>query len=446
MTIGDPAPLQPKEALQKRESPKSPAGPEKAIATAVQVGKFRLEVAEGVPFSSLEQVQWEGTLTAVNQLQRQLHKNHIDVTNPDESRAQPLDDPRLPHEMFQEDILPNVEGLEAVRATNRADESVFSEEEIRNITAAMRQAEATKEMPTDITDLAAIKVIRMETAAQKRLVETLTSIWIHDILGQATVDKANLQMIERYKRRLRLNFSPEGDGENLPEGTEQLITDLPRITENDLVSLSPEDRSVILEAVGKMNVSESRMRGPLVKMDGILEDSPDKACAHETISAASLVDMVQKSTEESQGRLGLNLHTDIDASQLPLLSIDYNAQLAMRFIDNLADNAGKAYEDTPGSERQPLLDVELAVQDGQLIIRFGDRGHGYSDEMITRWNSSQTRETIPTGWNNKQIASHGIGFRDHTAVLEEVFGGKVTIGNREGGGALTTLSFPLKSN
>jgi two-component system sensor histidine kinase RegB len=122
-------------------------------------------------------------------------------------------------------------------------------------------------------------------------------------------------------------------------------------------------------------------------------------------------------------RPGADLLTDIPSS-MPDRSIVAERTLTQALI-NILDNAADA---SPGR-----VSLQASCTTGMLTIEIGDRGPGLSDEI----HSQLGRHPVTT-----KHEGLGVGLYLAHATIQRL-GGKLTIGNRERGGTLLTITLPL---
>jgi signal transduction histidine kinase len=100
----------------------------------------------------------------------------------------------------------------------------------------------------------------------------------------------------------------------------------------------------------------------------------------------------------------------------------------------LLDNASR-YTPEGGS-----VDAELSIDDGSAVVRISDTGIGLSEEDRRRvferlYRGTRARELRPSGT--------GLGLAIARWIVES-HGGTIQVANRDGGGAVATVTLPVR--
>jgi len=124
-------------------------------------------------------------------------------------------------------------------------------------------------------------------------------------------------------------------------------------------------------------------------------------------------------------RIGVTLHASVDAT------VDGDALLLQRAVGNLLDNA---LDFSPDGGQ---IDVTLVTRGRSVEVSLRDHGPGipdYADDKVFEKFYSLARP-------HSQRKSTGLGL-PFVREIVELHGGRVTLRNAEGGGALAVLSLP----
>ncbi|MDX1382518.1 MAG: ATP-binding protein, partial [Thermoanaerobaculia bacterium] len=108
-------------------------------------------------------------------------------------------------------------------------------------------------------------------------------------------------------------------------------------------------------------------------------------------------------------------------------------QLLERAVRNLLHNAVDAQAEAGRTSERPR--VEIAYDEGGVILRVSDRGPGVAAEM---------EDKIFVPFSTHKPTGVGLGLALARRIVE-LHGGSLELTNREGGGATATLSFPRSS-
>jgi two-component system phosphate regulon sensor histidine kinase PhoR len=130
--------------------------------------------------------------------------------------------------------------------------------------------------------------------------------------------------------------------------------------------------------------------------------------------------------QERQGKLECRLSSEA----APLLGDPHHLESV---LNNLLDNALKY------SPQAPEIRVETAVEGQQLVITVADRGLGVRRSDLERVFEPYYR--CPTG-NRHDVKGHGLGLST-VRLLVEAHGGRVTMKENPGGGAMVRVRLPL---
>ena len=144
------------------------------------------------------------------------------------------------------------------------------------------------------------------------------------------------------------------------------------------------------------------------------------ALAHEVAEDAG--------TRAQASRVRLEVHA---AEALPALQGD--PFLLRRMLANLVDNA------IDFSPVEGVVELRLQVEDGALIVDVADRGPGIPDYAIERVFERFYSLPRPDGGTR----SSGLGL-NFVAEIAQLHGGRASLGNRDGGGALARVVLPLR--
>ncbi|MFG2141723.1 ATP-binding protein [Streptomyces sp. NPDC048650] len=145
---------------------------------------------------------------------------------------------------------------------------------------------------------------------------------------------------------------------------------------------------------------------------------------HDPLLAALLVGKATVATERGAS-LSLSPQTD-----LPDRLVDPHCLVTV--LGNLVDNA----LDATVGKRDARVEVELRADGRTAVVQVCDNGPGVPE--------GRRAEIFTEGWTTKEAPSHGgrgIGLA-LVRRLAERYGGSVTVGDRDGGGAVFTVTVP----
>ena len=153
------------------------------------------------------------------------------------------------------------------------------------------------------------------------------------------------------------------------------------------------------------------------------------------IERPEAVDMVALANEVAQDAdtraQASRVRVTVTASQgLPTLSGD--PFLLRRMLANLVDNA------IDFSPADGVVEVRLQAQGGELLVEVADRGPGIPDYAMARVFERFYSLSRPDGGTR----SSGLGL-NFVAEIAQLHGGRATLGNRDGGGAVARVVLPL---
>ena len=439
---GDPLPI-------KRNEP-SVENSKKPVVV-LQTPCYRLEMGQDVKLSDEQQTEWEATLKFATVFQIRLHRMGFNSQKPqgiptslDEGSFKSL------RKSYTENIQPLVQSFDRLFDRDKNDRFLIPLQTIK------RQADEVfdRERKAD-TKTEQQRVIRIASDSDRDTMLEALRTFRHDINNASTVsnyfqlvDKSNEKIAELQALLVR------GEGSDTTEGEirikkrrrEETINTIPL----QFIKMDNYLQTGLPFYDPAKDASRQQSLSPTAAISSPRESSQETSqYPPQDVSIVSLISMMQQGIR-MQPTLQVSVGLEGYKKELDgFPPVRWNTGLAERFITNIIDNVRKGYEakHTDPSERKVDIDMRVDFAKGQLMIVFRDRGIGYKPDMLTKWDNPQLRETAETGFGEdaegKKIESHGVGFFGHTRLLENQFGGKVSIANRDGGGAQTTLIIPL---
>ena len=149
--------------------------------------------------------------------------------------------------------------------------------------------------------------------------------------------------------------------------------------------------------------------------------------------AVDMVALAREVAEDADTRAQApRVRVEVDASE-GLSTLQGDPFLLRRMLANLVDNA------IDFSPADGLVEVRLQANDGELIVEVADRGPGIPDYAIDRVFERFYSLPRPDGGTR----SSGLGL-NFVAEIAQLHGGRASLGNREGGGALARVALPLR--
>lgn len=182
------------------------------------------------------------------------------------------------------------------------------------------------------------------------------------------------------------------------------------------IAATPELVEELHEMETELLRCKSIVSGILLSAGEARGENPALTTAHTFVQ-----DFVREWSERSGGAVRLINHIDQD---LPIVSDPALRQV----IGNLIDNALDA---SPG-----FVEVIAAIEQDMLVLTFGDRGPGFSDEMLVRIGRPYA--------STKGRPGGGLGLFLVFNVVRKL-GGEVTVRNRDMGGAEIRLAIPVRA-
>ena len=148
--------------------------------------------------------------------------------------------------------------------------------------------------------------------------------------------------------------------------------------------------------------------------------------------AVDIAALAREVAEDAETRAQASrVRVEVAASQgLPTLQGD--PFLLRRMLANLVDNA------IDFSPVDGVVELRLQVEDGALIVDVADRGPGIPDYAIER--VFERFYSLPRPDGGARSSGLGLNFVAEIALLH---GGRASLGNRDGGGALARVILPL---
>lgn len=193
-------------------------------------------------------------------------------------------------------------------------------------------------------------------------------------------------------------------------------------------SLPDADRARFAASIG----SQSRRMATMVdKLLALAEvEHRQRIERPEAVDIAALAHEV---AEDADARAqALQVHVEVTANEgLPTLQGD--PFLLRRMLANLVDNA------IDFSPVDGVVELRVQADAGEMIVEVADRGPGIPDYAIERVFERFYSLPRPDGGNR----SSGLGL-NFVAEIAQLHGGRATLGNREGGGALARVVLPLR--
>jgi two-component system sensor histidine kinase KdpD len=185
---------------------------------------------------------------------------------------------------------------------------------------------------------------------------------------------------------------------------------------------TPEQRRVLLEEIIEANARLNRIVGNLLDVARL---ESGKVRPH--LDWHDARDLVQTTLRELRRELSRHTVTTRLPPEPLLVRLDFS--LMQHALGNLLLNAATHTPDgTP-------VEVSAQLADGHLLLSVADRGPGVAAELLPRIFDKFFRAPMaPAGGS-------GLGLTLVKGFVE-AHGGKVTAGNREGGGAVFTLDLP----
>ncbi len=190
-----------------------------------------------------------------------------------------------------------------------------------------------------------------------------------------------------------------------------------------------EDRAAFLEVIARHVNRMERLVKDLLRLAGLdarqepIERAP---CPMEPLLAGAVSDLGQ--TIESR-RQRVAIHVDPEVA-----AIDTDAAKLQDAVRNLVENAVNY------SPEGSLIRLDAARENGAVVLTVSDEGPGIPEadlerifERFYRVDKARSRESGGTGL--------GLSIVKH---LVELLGGRVWAANRAGGGAVFTISLPLR--
>lgn len=154
------------------------------------------------------------------------------------------------------------------------------------------------------------------------------------------------------------------------------------------------------------------------------------------VTRVSLPQLLDASVRRFQGEYRIEQPVAID-NPLGDLVFDSNAEVFEDSLSKLLINAWESYHDAPDEQRVIVLRTELldkGEEGRHLLLHVEDRGRGLDPEIRDHAFEPfiSSKHTVGVGMG-LTVARHSI----------RNLGGEVTLGEREGGGAVATLRHPL---
>ena len=144
-----------------------------------------------------------------------------------------------------------------------------------------------------------------------------------------------------------------------------------------------------------------------------------------------MIALAHEVAEEADARAQASrVRVEVQASE-GLSTLQGDPFLLRRMLANLVDNA------IDFSPVDGVVELRLRADDGELIVEVADRGPGIPDYAIERVFERFYSLPRPDGGTR----SSGLGL-NFVAEIAQLHGGRASLGNRDGGGALATVVLP----
>lgn len=168
-------------------------------------------------------------------------------------------------------------------------------------------------------------------------------------------------------------------------------------------------------------------------VDSVLEvrmlEHGSMALKRETFLVAEIISEAVGSLEGAAGASGIPLHARVRGP----FTIVADRRLARRAIENLIANAVKY------TRRGTDVEITAEMRDGRVAIDVADRGPGVPEEF-----KQLIFEKFSTVEGSRGMERRGFGLGLHLVrLVAQTHGGSTSVRDREGGGAVFTIAFPV---
>lgn len=189
------------------------------------------------------------------------------------------------------------------------------------------------------------------------------------------------------------------------------------------LNINEKDRSNLLETAYGEAERLNRLVGNLLNMTRL-----EANAIHLRLEPCDIQDVIGSALDQLEERLGKKPIVVTLPEELPMVMLDF--VLVEQVLVNVIDNAIKY------SPKDTQIDIDVSQTEKEITIRISDRGIGIPNEDLERVFNKFYRVSRP-----ENVSGTGLGLAICKGIVETI-GGKISAANREGGGALITITFP----
>ena len=232
---------------------------------------------------------------------------------------------------------------------------------------------------------------------------------------QATIDN-----LENFQKSLIMSFNYQMDhlANFAKHDMGNAIQNLSANIQLSQDSLSPDSLKAIMDSIHNLEVSLNNL-GELIHVNG-----------NATFTVPRLIKDIEIFVRSSLKLDQIRFETEFDRNDETPVSQPF--QTLLQLIHNLVINAKKALRDVD----RKIIRISANIEDGQVVVKVMDTGHGISDADLPR--------IFDFGFST--TGGTGIGLFHAMSVCDEI-GGDISVSrNVDGFSTIFTLKFPVDGN